>query len=249
MKKTLLCAAVMMALALPSVAQNFETEEIPYDVRYHWGLINKVIGHGVVKIECRDGNFRGTLFGQTQPFEGRIFMVQDTLHARMASGGNVFASERVSFKRGWYFKPTVTQINSRRFNKHDPSCYKNTSGGGSLDASHETMEAVEITVDMLGMFYQFREVNFQAIKPGATYRESITLPGGGTQYVYITYIGPSEYHHGGRLVPTYKLKFEYTYGSRRTDYPVTCQIDRTSRIPLMLEADLMIGHVEMVYSR
>ena len=32
-----------------------------------------------------------------------------------------------------------------------------------------------------------------------------------------------------------------------TDYPVTAQVDATTGLPLLLAADIKIGHIELVY--
>ncbi len=59
----------------------------------------------------------------------------------------------------------------------------------------------------------------------------------------VTYSGESNY--GG--YSTYSVAFEYTYHGASTGYSVFAQVDRNTRIPVLLSADLAIGHVEMIY--
>ncbi|MDE6022071.1 MAG: DUF3108 domain-containing protein, partial [Muribaculaceae bacterium] len=104
-----------------------------------------------------------------------------------------------------------------------------------------TMEAVTVTADMLGMFYYFHEIDFASMSPG----QQITIPisGGYSQSVTVTYNGPSNF--GG--YSTYSVSFEYSYQGAPTGYEVQAQVDQSSRIPVLLSADLAIGHVEMEY--
>ncbi|MDE6007273.1 MAG: DUF3108 domain-containing protein, partial [Muribaculaceae bacterium] len=123
----------------------------------------------------------------------------------------------------------------------NPANFKNIAGQGELDADSETMEAVTITSDMLGMFYYFHELNFDNMSAG----QQVTIPieGGYSRSVTVTYNGRSEF--GG--MPTYSVTFEYSYDGASSGYPVQAQVDQNSRIPVLLSAELAIGHVEMIY--
>lgn len=67
---------------------------------------------------------------------------------------------------------------------------------------------------------------------------------GDVQHVEITYNCTDTYN--GHNV--YATVFEYSYHGEMDNYPVKCLIDSHSRIPLLLSANLKIGHVELVLS-
>lgn len=246
--KAVLVAAIILLCCNLSGAVTFGPERIPYKVVYHFGMIHKVAGHGVVQVSARGNNFSGTLTGSSIPWGGRIYMVNDTLRARMVvDGSKKFSRQRVTYSNGWYSKPEVSIWKSGKFNRTAPANYRAIHGRGGLSASPATMEAITISTDMLGMFYTFKEMNFAAMHPGQTFNIPVTVPGQGLQHAVVSYLGPSTYMKHGVKTATYKVRFEYTYKGRRSNYPVTCQVDAATRIPLMLSADLAIGHMEMIY--
>ncbi len=75
--------------------------------------------------------------------------------------------------------------------------------------------------------------------------QPVTIPiaGGYAQSVTLTYSGESSY----RGFSTYSVSFEYTYHGVPTGYSVKAEVDQSTRIPVLLAAELAIGHVEMIY--
>lgn len=240
MKKTILLLFAFMA-ALTGMAQvQIPYQELPYSVHYHWGLVDVNIGHGKVTLSSQGDQFNATLDGNTIPWEGRIFCVSDTLNATMTPG-SPYSRETVDYENGWYLKPKVMEYRSDGFVASNPANFKNIAGQGQLDADAQTMEAVTVTADMLGMFYYFHELDFDSMSAG----QQVTIPisGGYSDAVTVTYNGPSDFGS----CSTYSVSFEYSYQGASSGYPVQAQVDRGSRIPILLSAQLSIGHVEMIY--
>ncbi len=247
MKKTILLLFAFVA-ALTGMAQvQIPYQELSYNVHYHWGIININIGHGKATLSSQGNQYNATLDGSTIPWEGRIFCVSDTLNATMTPG-TPFSHETVTYENGWYLKPKVMEYRSGGFVASNPANYKNIKGQGELNADTQTMEAVTITADMLGMFYYFHEIDFESMSPGQQITIPITVDGGYAQSVTVTYNGKSTYTAGGTTYPTYSTTFEYTYHGSMTGYPVTAEVAMSSRIPVLLSAELAIGHVEMIYA-
>ena len=221
-------------------------QEIPYNVHYHWGFVNVMIGHGRVTISSQGDQLSATLDGSTIPWEGRVFCVNDELRATMTPGSPL-SHETVTYENGVYLKPRVTEYRSGTFNPSDPANYKNIYGGGELNADGQTMEAVKITADMLGMFYYFHEIDFESMSPGQQITIPITVAGGMNQTVVVTYNGRSTCYAGGVNFPTYSTTFEYSYNGAMSGYPVRAEVATQSRIPVLLSASLPIGQVEMIY--
>ncbi|MDE7413726.1 MAG: DUF3108 domain-containing protein [Muribaculaceae bacterium] len=245
MKKTLLFLLAGVAASGAYAQVNLPYQEIPYDVNYRWGLVDVNIAHGRVTLYTEGDRFVATLDGSSIPWEGRIFCISDQLNARMEPS-NGLSREVVTYENGWYRKPRVAEYRSGEYNPNDPANFKNIKGEGSLDADAATMEAVNVTADMLGMFYYFHEINFDAMSPG-TFTIPITVEGGYDQRVSVTYNGKSTYTVGGVTYPTYSVSFEYSYHGAMSGYPVEAQVSASSRIPLLLSADLPVGHIEMIH--
>ena len=244
MKKTILLLFAFIA-SLTGMAQvQIPYQEIGYNVHYHWGLINVMIGHGHVTLNTDGNQFNGTLDGNTIPWDGRVFCVSDTLQATMTPGSPV-SHETVSYQNGWYLKPKTSVYHSSGFDPQNPANYKNIKGEGTLDADGQTMEAVTVTSDMLGMFYFYREIDFENMTPGQQLR--IPISGGEAQEVVVTYNGKSSYNAAGVTYPTYSTTFEYSYQGSMSGYPVKAEVAVEQRIPVLLSASLAIGHVEMIY--
>lgn len=245
MKKIFMLMLAALAF-LPGKAQvDIPFQEIPYNVNYKWGIIDVMIARGTVTIQSEGNSFYGTLNGTSIPWEGHIICVNDTLRAAMGFAGNQL-HETVEYQSGWYRHPAVSDFRSCRYNPDDPAIYKNIAGQGTYDASHDSMEAITVTSDMLGMYYYARVLEFEKLQPGAVI--TIGIDGPYSRQLNITYEGKSVYDAAGSTYPTYNCSFEYSYGGGMSGYPVECKIGATDRIPLFLSATLPVGRVEMLYA-
>ena len=246
MKKTCLLIFTFLTALVSKAQVNIPYQEIPYDVNYRWGVVDVNIAHGIVTLRTEGNQFIASLDGNSIPWEGRVFCISDQLRATMEPADGL-SREIVTYENGWYRKPLVSQYRSGNYNPDDPANYKNIKGEGSLNADASTMEAVQVTADMLGLFYYFHEINFEAMNPG-TINIPITVEGGYQQSVAVTYHGKSTYNVGGVAYPTYSVSFEYTYHGAMSGYPVYAQVSASSRVPLLLSADLPVGHIEMIHN-
>lgn len=244
MKKILFFISCLLVCQLIKAQAVIPRTEIPYNVNYHWGLINVMIARGVVTVESDGSHFHGTLDGTSIPWEGKIICVSDTLDARMTLiDGNL--KEYVDYQAGWYRHPSLSQFRSSTYNPEDPAYYKNIAGQGSYDASNDSMEAITVTSDMLGMYYFAHTLNFPGWKPGDSF--TIPIEGRYANQVVVTYKGQGTYTANGITYPTFDCTFEYSYGGGMSGYPVDCKIGVTDRIPVFLSASLPVGRVEMLY--
>ena len=219
-------------------------QDLSYDAEYHLGFIKVTAGHADISINIEGDNIFATLNGQSIPWHGRVYAISDTIRASVVGDGRNLA-ESVITLTGRYSKPKVRQLDSGNYDRSDPGNYQTIYGRGDLSASSETMEAVTITADMLALFKVFRMLDFATMQPDDRLYIPITLPNGDIQHVAITYHGRDTY----RDSQTYSVVFEYTYHGQMSNYPVTCQIDQASRLPLMFSADLKIGHIELVLNQ
>ena len=250
MNRTLKNIALALALAFTALTAKAQVEipwqKINYDVNYKWGIIDVNIAKGDVTLQSDYSGFRGTLDGVSISWEGHIICVSDTLQASFSGAGTAFA-ERVGYQAGWYRRPSVSLYQSRDYDAAAPAIYRNIAGQGAYDASDDSMEAITVTSDMLGMYYLAHAIDFDALRPGEQVR--VDISGGYSREAVITYRGRQPYSCSAGNFEVYECTFEYGYDGRMSGFPVECKIGVDSRIPLFLCADLPVGRVEMLYTR
>lgn len=238
-RKLFIAAAVLLGAA----AANAQTEEYIYSVHYRWGLIDTDIATGTVTATVDGNEFHGRLDGHSIVWDGRVYMVSAVLDAimepsRSATGIN----ERVTYECGLYAKPTESQWADGDFEPTRESDYRTTLGSGTLDASPETMEAVQTGTDILGMFYVFKHLDYAVLPVGKTMTVPVSLPDGSVLYYNLTYNGTDTFD--GRTV--YDTTVEYYYNGAPSGYPVQCLVSQATGVPLSISAQLKIGHMQMV---
>lgn len=67
MKRVILLLALMFSLFAAHAQVNIPRQELRYNAHYHWGMVDVMIGHGVVTMECRDNRFNATIDGNSIP--------------------------------------------------------------------------------------------------------------------------------------------------------------------------------------
>lgn len=228
---SMMSLSVKAVVDIPSTTANF-------DVIYHWGLINKVAGHAYINYHTDGNEFMGSFVGHSIPWDGRVYSVESSLGAIFVPSKGGPSQEIVTGMQGVYTKPKVGDTGNIP--------YKNIYGEGTLDASAQTMEAVNVMTQMISMFYYAKDIDFASLKPG----EKLVIPiqrGKATHYLYITYSGQSHFSYSDYSTPAYKIVFQYTYHGAPDRYPVTCLIGRYNRMPVQFSANLLIGHVRLCY--
>lgn len=240
MKKTILLFLMIMGCFVSKAQIPVPFQEARYNIKYHWGIIDVMIARGTVTLESDGRSFYGTLDGTSIPWEGKIINVADTLRADIS--GN---TEIVRYQSGWYRHIPLSVYRSGSYNPDDPAYYRNIAGGGDYSASGDSMEAITITSDMIGMYYYAHQIDFEKLQPGEVVE--VNIDGRYSRRLAITYQGKGVCDVEGNAYPTYDCSFEYSYAGGR-DYPVQCRISATDRIPVYLSASLPVGHVEMLYA-
>lgn len=236
MKTRLLIATLIsMAFAIKANAIDMPQTQLNYKVQYRWGIIDVAIGQGIATISIDNDNLQGTLAGESIPWEGRVFSIGDTLTAVMSP-----TVQQNQFITGWYRKPKTGQ----NVDIDNPAHYRTIQGQGSLNASPETMEAVTITANMIGLFYYAKSIDFATMNPGEIVEIDITNQDGSPEKLQITYNGNGQSTSGANQ-EVYDITFNYTYQGEYTNYPVKCEISTAEKLPVYFGADLKIGHVDM----
>ena len=245
MKRNLMAAIIGLMAVAANAGVKIPYTEIPYNVNYHWGIIDVMIAHGIVTIESDGDTFHGTLDGVSIPWEGHVILVSDTLDFDILPTTGI-SKESVNYQSGWYRRPKAKYFRSKDYDPANPEIFKNIAGKGAYNASDDSMEAITVTSDMLGMYYYARELDLPNMKPG----QKVTIPieGKYAQEAVLTYLGEGVYQEDNRTFSTYDCQFEYTYNGKLSGYQVKMQVGKDTKLPLMISASLPLGRVEMLYT-
>lgn len=245
MKKLILLAAMLFSVIGIYAAVTIPYTDIPYNVNYHWGIINVNIAHGNVRYHCDGTNFYGTLDGVSIPWEGHVIVVSDTLQTKMVAH-TPYSAEQVEYQSGWYRRPKAKYFRSSDYDPSNPANYRNIAGQGQYDASNNSMEAITITSDMIGMYYYANEIDFESMSPNQEVK--IPIQGVYAQELTVTYLGKGSYEIEETVYPTYNVMFEYNYQGKMSGYPVQMRIRQNDKLPIFLSASIPVGRIEMIYN-
>lgn len=218
MKRTALIFAFALAAAL-GWAKDYN-----YSVDWQWGPIDIHAGDVTISVDTEDCSVNGSVVGQSVPIRGDVMSITDTISACMTSH-----SAEINYIDGTY---------SRHAKDTWSDEYRNIHGQGLLDASAETMEAVNITAMLPSFFYYAQQMDFSQMDPGTSL--SVPFATGEDGRMLITYHGTEESDYG----QVYSLSLIFDVGDA-AEYPIWCLVSTADRSPVSFATTLRIGHVQM----
>lgn len=220
MKRTALFFTLAIAVAAMGWAKDYT-----YSVDWHWGFVDIHAGDVTISIDSDENGVNGSLEGQSIPIRGDVMSITDTINANLT-----LDRAEINYIDGTY---------SRHPNGVWSDDYRNIHDQGCLDASAETMEAVNITAMLPGFFYYAQQMDFDNMHEGD--QLSVPLVGDGEEgRMLITYNGLEESDYG----QAYSLSLIFDVGNA-AEYPIWCLVSTADRTPLTFATTLRIGHVQM----
>ena len=227
----LLMGSAQTALAIEKAKKSKQTESLKYNAYWHWGFIWKLAGSGVLNLweeELANGSqrYHGQLCGRSLSIVETIMKVRDTLDC-------YYTPELVPLE---YVKKT-NEGSYRAIERN----YYHSYANGRISANPDTLERAEIdstTVDiyrwrsksgndrrkvsnvgvgfdMLSIFYELRNIDFDSMKKGERRQYYITA-GVKNQRMNITYKGRQTCTmKSGKKYPAYAV--ELTFASKDSD--------------------------------
>lgn len=192
---------LLLCLTFPGVRGAVKTQEaLKYDVYYHWGIIWKKAGSGILTLDSLyspqgEPQLRAQLAGRSLSIVEAIMRVRDTLESRMnidyvpfeyvkkTNEGSYFATEHNYYS--YIFKnptapltpsnvdSTIVDIRRWRYKKKDDHVRLSVAGPG---------------YDMLSIFYVMRRLDFDKMAPGTRLQYPI-FSGIKMTWMYVEYRG------------------------------------------------------------
>ncbi len=220
MKRT----ALILAFAIAAAAIGW-AKEYTYSVDWHWGFVDIHAGDVTISIDADENGINGAVAGQSVPIRGDVMSITDTIDADLT-----LDRAEINYIDGVYSRHPKNEWSDN---------YRNIHGQGRLDASDETMEAVNITAMLPGFFYYAQQMDFDQMQEGD--QISVPLAGDGEDgRMLITYHGTEESDYG----QAYSLTLIFDIGDA-AQYPISCLVSTADRSPLTFSTTLRIGEVQM----
>lgn len=218
-------------------------EIITYEVAYNWGFV--WVDAGEVTFKTDTVNFGGSnsyyfeSYGNSYSFYNWFFKVDD----RFQSWCNMNTIEPILYKRetsegGYWVK------NSYEFQQNDRifSSVLHKDEPLKLD----TLEAVPCTFDVLSAIYYVRNFDFSKVKAGDEFPVNFVIDGELTTLSLI-YLGKEDIQNrNGKVYSCDKLSMKLIAGTifQEDEELFVWLIDDKNRIPLMVEAKVLVGSVK-----
>lgn len=242
--------ALFASTAFKVQAWTVTHEHLTYDVMYKWGLINKKAGSVVLATsEVEKPLFNARLTAATAPWAEKFYYVRDTLlgvidtqtllpqrYERIAYEGGNFSHDLVTYSREGSKVTGDARIQRKKKRQE-------------MTSDRRVHQADGVTLDMLSSFYYMRNIDFPALKAGASVHLNI-FSGKKKERLTIHYKGMENVKIGKESYPAYHITFTFTQDDGRvsSDNMDAWISTGARRIPLLLEGKLPVGKVRAVYS-
>lgn len=218
MKRLFLILSIVSVAVIAAAAQS---RNLVYEVKWKWGLVDISAGYAHVNTSLIGDAFNATLSGQSIPWEGRIYKIDETMRANVAP-----EALTLQYINGVYTKPRVHEQNAE-------TPYRDILGQGTLSASANTMEAVSVMAHMLGLFYYSGVLDFASMQPGDFKSIPYNNDSGRESVLQIEYLGQTD--------DCYSIRFKFSF----CPYHVDSLIKKSTLTPTSFSAHIAIGHVQM----
>lgn len=231
----------MLAGWLTSSAWNVPDETLQYSVRFKWGLIDANVG--IAKLQTYNipstGRFIATLSGKSIDLLGHYYAASDTIVGSIMSDAvKINSTQRIDREHGEFAIETVTGSATARSNV-GPEIGQLPDG--QYIHSRVSNYGSGLTIDLLSVFYYIRQIDYGHYIEGQDFHIDIT---NGTQVeaLDITYTGKEDL---GQLGEAYHISLTFTaQGTGKSDAMQVWISTAETRIPLIIDGSLSVGHIE-----
>lgn len=245
MKRLLYLMAVIM-LSVPAVlrAWTVPDETLRYEVRFKWGFIDANAGVAELSTYNIPGTnqFRATLTGKSVDLLGHYYAAGDTIIGTLMSDTvqSVY-TEHLSKSAGEFAIQTITYPGA---GNNGEGCVVKTLPGGRVLRERISHYGGGVTVDLLGVFYYIRQLDYSKMPPGQMVRVNI-FSGTDAETLQVHYKGTAAADCCGASVAAYNVSLTFSNNSGNSapsQMDVLISTD-DSRIPISVTGSLKVGHI------
>lgn len=232
----LLGASAMKAWDVPN-------ETLHYEVRFKWGFINANAGIAELKTvtDPASQTFKATLSGRSVNLMGHYYAATDTIRGTlMADKVQSVYTEHLSQADGMFAIQTITY----------PGPGSKSAGkiitrypDGRVLRERISHYGGGVTVDLLGVFYYIRQLDYEKMAPGSEVTVNV-LYGTDAETLKVNYKGRVMADSCGTDVPAYAISLTFSSPAAAHTSQMDISIGADSqRIPLVINGSLKVGHI------
>lgn len=243
--KRLLFIFVFVAIlgAAATRAWNVPDEILHYEVRFKWGFIDANAGIAELKTvtDPASQTFQATLTGKSVNLLGHYYAAGDTIRGTLMSDKvKPVYTEHLSQADGMFAIQTITYPDEG--NSSDGEIVTRYPDGKVL-RERISHYGGGVTVDLLGVFYYIRQLDYEQMTPGEEVTVNI-LHGSDAETLKVDYKGKIMADSCGTEVPAYAigLTFSSPASGRTSQMNVSIAAD-AARIPLVISGSLKVGQI------
>ena len=236
-----------IALPLLALAWTVPDETLHYGVRFHWGLIDANVG--IAKVTTSNNpasnSFTATLSGKSINLFGHYYEATDTITGTILKDNITHSSDATLYDESGRF--AIETITKDAYGKSNDGAIVQQLPNGEVVRARASNYANGLTIDLLGVFYYMRQIDYTAMTPGDAV--SINIAGGNSvENLHISFIGSESIPFDGNQHETFHIKLTFSSsGSGKTDNMDVWISTDSTRIPLLINGTLSVGHIECTY--
>jgi len=234
-------AAILGAAA--TRAWDVPDETLHYEVRFKWGFIDANAGIAELKTvtDTASHTFRATLTGKSVNLLGHYYAAGDTIRGTLMSDRiqSVY-TEHLSQADGMFAIQTITYPGAGSASEGE---IVTRYPDGKVLRERISHYGGGVTVDLLGVFYYIRQLDYEQMTPGTGVTVNI-LYGSDAETLKVDYKGKVMADSCGSEVPAYAigLTFSSPTSAHTSQMDVSISAD-TARIPLVISGSLKVGQI------
>ncbi len=236
-----LCTTLLMS------AWTVPDESLNYGVRFKWGFIDANVGIATLTThnDIAGNTFTATLSGKSVDLLGHYYEAVDTITGSIMSE-NITSNNNESLyhESGRFAIETITYDTAGP--SKDGPVVRRLSDGKVL-RSHVSDYGSGLTIDLLAVFYYMRQIEYGSYTPGQSFIINLSN-GRHIESLEISYLGIEPIDFNGESHETYHISLAFSaQGSVKADNMNVWISTDSTRIPLVINGNLSVGHMECHY--
>lgn len=245
MRRFILAAAAAVALApLAARAWTVPDETLQYQINYKWGFIDANAGVATVTAENvpGTGTFRATLTGRSVQLLGHEYVGGDTIVGTLMSDTvRSVMTQRLSYSAGEFEIETITYPDG---SAKDGEIVRRLPDG-KVVRSRISHYGGGLTVDLLGVYYYMRQIDYTQMTPGQSVRVNV-FSGKSPETLDVTYNGKVMADSCGCQVETFSVSLDFSTPppGNSSDHLEAWISTGADRVPVRVVGTLKFGRMD-----
>lgn len=245
MKKLLITIALLWSVTFVTWGWTVPDQRLSYNVSFKWGMIDANMGVANIATFNIPGEnrFLAHLSGESVKILTHRYVAEASIKGTLIAGELSPGVNCVTIcnEKGMFAIETITK-DIEGPSKLGP--VTNRLSNGEVVRSRVSNYGSGLTLDLLGVYYYIRQIDYSKSTPGQKYHFCISN-GSQSNLLDVEYLGKEDLDDYGE---TFHISFSFTSRSSGKADTMQAWISTSdSRIPLVINGSLSIGHITCRY--